>query len=85
MIFRYRSGKLETGRGYFLDQSDRFMDRLGYTLDELVLLRPTDIAFLPEVGEGGISYNFRQLVLMAWEGMHLKQRGTRDIEVVFIE
>jgi hypothetical protein len=44
----------------------------------------TSIPFLPEVGEGGISYNFRQLVLMAWEGMHLKRKGIRDVEVVFL-
>ena len=51
----------------------------------LHLNSPTSIAFLPEVGEGGISYNFRQLVLMAWEGTHLKEKGTRDVEAVFIE
>jgi hypothetical protein len=45
---------------------------------------PTGIPFLPGVGEGGISYNFRQIVLIAWEGMHIKQKGPRDIEVVFI-
>ncbi|MHC4622688.1 MAG: hypothetical protein ACYS4W_02180 [Planctomycetota bacterium] len=45
---------------------------------------PTDIPFLPGVGEGGISYNFRQIVLIAWEGMHLKQKGVSDIEVVFL-
>jgi hypothetical protein len=51
----------------------------------LHLNSPTGIPFLPEVGEGGISYNFRQLVLMAWEGMHLKRKGIRDVEVVFIK
>jgi hypothetical protein len=51
----------------------------------LHLNSPTAIAFLPEVGEGGISYNFRQLVLIAWEGMHLRQKGIRDVEVVFIK
>jgi hypothetical protein len=50
----------------------------------LHLNSPTAIPFLPEVGEGGISYNFRQLVLIAWEGMHLRQKGIRDVEVVFI-
>ncbi|MHC4060041.1 MAG: hypothetical protein ACYSR6_00310, partial [Planctomycetota bacterium] len=45
----------------------------------------TAIPFLPEVGEGGISYNFRQLVLIAWEGMHLRQKGIRDVEVVFVK
>ncbi|MHC4721018.1 MAG: hypothetical protein ACYSYT_11185, partial [Planctomycetota bacterium] len=51
----------------------------------LHLNSPTAIAFLPEVGEGGISYYFRQLVLMAWEGMHLKQKGIGDVEAVFIK
>ncbi|MEL6199759.1 MAG: sigma 54-interacting transcriptional regulator [Pseudomonadota bacterium] len=32
------------GRGYFLDQSDRLIDRLGYDRDTLVTLRPGDIA-----------------------------------------
>ena len=45
---------------------------------------PTGIPFLPGVGEGGISYNFRQIVLIAWEGMHLRQKGVSDIEVVFL-
>jgi hypothetical protein len=51
----------------------------------LHLNSPTPIPFFPEVGEVGISYNFRQLVLIAWEGMHLKEKGTRDVEVVFIK
>ncbi|MHC4658442.1 MAG: hypothetical protein ACYS83_04595 [Planctomycetota bacterium] len=46
---------------------------------------PTGIPFLPGIGEGGISHNFRQVVLMAWEGMHLKRKGTDDVEAVFIE
>jgi hypothetical protein len=50
----------------------------------LHLNSPTGIPFLPQVGEGGISYNFRQLVLIAWEGMHLKRKGIRDVEVVFL-
>jgi hypothetical protein len=45
---------------------------------------PTGIPFLPGVGEGGISYNFRQIVMIAWEGVHLKKKGVSDIEVVFL-
>jgi hypothetical protein len=45
---------------------------------------PTGIPFLPGISEGGISYNFRQVVLLAWEGMHLKQKGANDVEVVFV-
>ncbi len=50
----------------------------------LYLNCPTDIAFLPKDGMDGISYNFRQLVMIAWEGMHLKQKGKSDVEAVFI-
>lgn len=32
------------GRGYFIDQSDALINRLGYTREELVELRPIDIA-----------------------------------------
>ena len=32
------------GRGFFIDQSDALLDRLGYTRADLVSLRPTDIA-----------------------------------------
>ncbi|MEO0574464.1 MAG: sigma 54-interacting transcriptional regulator [Pseudomonadota bacterium] len=32
------------GRGYFIDQSDAMIDKLGYSREELVKLRPTDIA-----------------------------------------
>ena len=31
------------------------------------------------------SHCFREVVLMAWEGIHLKQKGSRDIKAVFIE
>lgn len=51
----------------------------------LHLNSPTAIPFLPNIEEGGISYNFRQIVLIAWEGMHLRQKDIRDVEVVFIE
>ena len=34
--------------------------------------------------EWGFSHSFRQIVLAAWEGMHLRQKGTRDVEAVFI-
>jgi hypothetical protein len=44
----------------------------------------TSIPFLPGVGEGGISHNYRQVVLIAWEGMHLKQKGADDVEAIFI-
>ncbi len=37
------------GRGYFLDQSDALMDKLGYTREELVEMRPVDIADPPSV------------------------------------
>jgi hypothetical protein len=33
--------------------------------------------------EWGFSHSFRQIVLSAWEGMHLKRKGIRDVEVVF--
>ena len=36
-------------RGYFLDQSDALIDKLGYGRDELVQLRPVDIADAPSV------------------------------------
>jgi len=45
---------------------------------------PTCVPFLPSVDEGGFSHNFRQVMLMAWEGIHLKQKGIRDVEVVFL-
>jgi len=45
---------------------------------------PTSIPFMPEPAEGGISYNFRQVVMMAWEGMHLKQNNA-DVEAVLIK
>ncbi|MHC4644346.1 MAG: hypothetical protein ACYTBJ_02505 [Planctomycetota bacterium] len=55
---------------------------------------PTCIPFLaPDAGFGwdhiitewGFSHCFRQIMLAAWEGMHLKQKGIRDVEAVFIE
>jgi hypothetical protein len=45
---------------------------------------PTGIPFLPAIDEGGVSHNFRQVVLMTWEGMHLAQKDTDDVEAVFI-
>ena len=54
---------------------------------------PTCIPFLaPDVGFGmdhvlsewGFSHSFRQIVLTAWEGMHLKRKGLRDVEAVFV-
>jgi hypothetical protein len=36
------------------------------------------------VSEWGFSHSFRQIMLAAWEGMHLKHKGIRDVEVVFI-
>jgi len=44
---------------------------------------PSCVPFLPSVCEGGFSHNFRQVMLMAWEGIHLRQKGIRDVEVVF--
>lgn len=45
----------------------------------------TDAAFGMDhiVSEWGFSHSFRQIMLAAWEGMHLKQKGIRDVEVVF--
>jgi hypothetical protein len=37
-----------------------------------------------QISEWGFSHSFRQVVLTAWEGMHLKQKGARDVEAVFI-
>ena len=37
------------------------------------------------VTEWGFSHYFRQIMLTAWEGIHLKQKGIRDVEVVYIE
>ena len=34
------------------------------------------------VTEWGVSHSFRQIVLAAWEGMHLNQTGTLDVEAV---
>jgi|GEM_PF-2506637 len=34
--------------------------------------------------EWGFSHCFRQIMLTAWEGMHLKQKGVRDVEAVFV-
>jgi hypothetical protein len=45
---------------------------------------PACVPFLPSVGEGGFSHNFRQVMLVAWEGTHLRQKGIRDVEVLFI-
>ncbi|MHC4573680.1 MAG: twin-arginine translocation signal domain-containing protein [Planctomycetota bacterium] len=54
---------------------------------------PTCIPFLaPDAGLGwdhiitewGFSHCFRQIMLVAWEGMHLRQKGLRDVEAVFI-
>jgi hypothetical protein len=35
--------------------------------------------------EWGFSHSFRQIMLSAWEGMHLKRKGIRDVEVVFAQ
>jgi hypothetical protein len=54
---------------------------------------PTCIPFLaPDAGLGwdhiitewGFSHCFRQIMLVAWEGMHFKQKGIKDIEPVFL-
>jgi hypothetical protein len=54
---------------------------------------PTCIPFLaPDAGLGwdhiitewGFSHCFRQIMLVAWEGMHFRQKGIKDVEVVFI-
>jgi len=37
-----------------------------------------------EMSEWGFSHCFRQVVLSAWEGIHLKQKGDRDVEAVFL-
>ncbi|MHC4638269.1 MAG: hypothetical protein ACYTBP_16475 [Planctomycetota bacterium] len=37
-----------------------------------------------QISEWGFSHSFRQVVLTACEGMHLKQKGARDVEAVFI-
>jgi len=37
------------------------------------------------VSEWGFSHCFRQIMLVAWEGIHLKPRGLRDVEAVFIK
>ncbi|MHC4664561.1 MAG: hypothetical protein ACYS9T_01220 [Planctomycetota bacterium] len=36
------------------------------------------------VTEWGFSHCFRQIMLAAWEGIHLKQKGIKDVEAVFI-
>jgi hypothetical protein len=43
---------------------------------------PTCIPFCPGFPYHGV---FRETVLMAWEGIHLRQKGIRDVEVMFIE
>ena len=35
--------------------------------------------------EGSISQGLRQIVLVAWEGIHLKQKGLRDVEAVYVK
>ena len=45
---------------------------------------PTSIGFMPEPGEGGISYNFRQAVLIAYEGIHIRRGADGKLEVVLI-
>jgi hypothetical protein len=37
------------------------------------------------ISEWGFSHSFRQIMLAAWEGMHLKRKRIRDVDVVFIE
>jgi hypothetical protein len=34
--------------------------------------------------EWGFSHSFRQIMLTAWEGFHLKQKGAHDVEAVFL-
>jgi hypothetical protein len=36
------------------------------------------------ISEWGFSHCFRQIMLTGWEGIHLKQKGIRDVEAVFI-
>ena len=36
------------------------------------------------VSEWGFSHSFRQIVLAACEGIHLRQKGTRDVEAIFV-
>ena len=35
--------------------------------------------------ENGYSHCFRRVMLTAWEGIHLRQKGIRDVEAVFVE
>jgi len=36
------------------------------------------------ISESGFSHCFRQIMLTAWEGMHLRQKGIKDVEAVLI-
>jgi hypothetical protein len=36
------------------------------------------------ISEWGFSHSFRQIMLAAWEGIHLKRKGIRDVEAVLV-
>jgi hypothetical protein len=45
---------------------------------------PTDVPFLPSVDGHAINHQFRPIVTIAWEGIHLKQGSDGDVEAVLV-
>ena len=76
----------------YLGDTEAF-EQLAKNLRWLHWNSPSCIPFLPTdgnyamshvVSESGFSHAFRQIMLVASEGFHLRQKGARDVEVVFV-
>jgi len=73
--------------------AEEALEQAGRNLRWLYWNAPACIPFLPTdprpgmqhvLTEWGFSHSFRHVVLAASEGMHLKQKGVRDVEAVFV-
>ena len=69
-----------------LEQVSKNLRWLHFNAPACIPFLPTDprLGMQRVVSEWGFSHSFRQIVLTAWEGMHLMQKGARDVEAVFI-
>lgn len=67
------------------EQASRNLRWLHWNCPACIPFLPTDphLGMQHIVTEWGVSHSFRQIVLAAREGMHLKRKGLRDVEAVF--
>ena len=80
-IYKYLGGKEA------LAQVSRNLRWMHWNSPSLIPFLATDAGLGRDhiITEWGFSHCFRQIMLVAWEGIHLKQKGIKDVEVVFTE